>query len=191
MERVMNILLAFSPFLVFVVLERLIGVEPGLLGAVATSLLLLTSDVVIRRRTPKVLEIGTMLLFGALALYGGVTGAVWSIAGVRLAVDAGLLLIVLVSMAIGQPFTLQYARESVPPALWREAEFMRVNVVITAVWAAAFAAMAVIDLAWLMIPTLPPRVVIIATVLALFGAVKFTGWYPDRKRAASARPTNA
>jgi hypothetical protein len=191
MERVMNILLAFSPFLVFVVLERLIGVEPGLLGAVATSLLLLTSDVVIRRRTPKVLEIGTMLLFGALALYGGVTGAVWSIAGVRLAVDAGLLLIVLVSMAIGQPFTLQYARESVSPALWRHAEFMRVNVVITAVWAAAFAAMAVIDLAWLMIPTLPPRVAIIATVLALFGAVKFTGWYPDRKRAASARPTNA
>jgi hypothetical protein len=78
----------------------------------------------------------------------------------------------------------------VPPALWRQAEFVRVNVVITAVWAAAFAAMAVIDLAWLMIPTLPPRVVIIATVLALFGAVKFTGWYPDRKRAASARPTN-
>jgi hypothetical protein len=28
-------------------------------------------------------------------------------------------------------------------------------------------------------------------VLALFGAVKFTGCYPDRKRAASARPTNA
>jgi hypothetical protein len=191
MERVMNILLAFSPFLVFVVLERLIGVEPGLLGAVATSLLLLTWEVVIRRRTPKVLEIGTMLLFGALALYGGVTGAVWSIAGVRLAVDAGLLLIVLVSMAIGQPFTLQYARESAPPGLWRQAEFVRVNVVITAVWAAAFASMAVIDLAWLMIPTLPPRLVAIATVLALFGAVKFTGWYPDRKRAASARPTNA
>jgi hypothetical protein len=120
-----------------------------------------------------------------------VTGAAGSIAGVRIAIDAGLLLIVLVPIAIGQPFTLQYARESVPPALWRQTEFVRVNVVITAVWAAAFAAMAIIDLAWLMIPTLPPRVVIIATVLALFGAVKFTGWYPDRKRAASARPTNA
>jgi hypothetical protein len=58
------------------------------------------------------------------------------------------LLIVLVSMAIGQPFTLQHARESVSPALWREAEFVRVNVAITAVWAAAFAAMAVIDLAF-------------------------------------------
>jgi hypothetical protein len=187
----MNILLAFSPFLVFVVLQRLIGVEPGLLGAVAMSLLLLARDAVIRRRMPKVLEIGTVLLFGALALYGGVMEAAWSIAGIRLAVDAGLLLIVLVSLAIGQPFTLQYARESVPQALWHQPEFVRVNVVITAVWAAAFAVMASIDLVWLMIPTLPPRVVIIVTVLALLGAVKFSGWYPERRRAASPHPTNA
>ena len=64
----MNILLAFSPFLVFVVLQRLTGVETGLLGAVAMSLLLLANDAVIRRTMPKVLEIGTVLLFGALAL---------------------------------------------------------------------------------------------------------------------------
>ena len=50
-----------------------------------------------------------MLLFGTLAPYGGVTGAAGSLAGVRLAIDAGLLLIMLVSMAIGQSFTLQYA----------------------------------------------------------------------------------
>jgi hypothetical protein len=185
MERVMNILLAFSPFLVFVVLQRLIGVEPGLLGAVSMSLLLLARDVVIRRRMPKVLEIGTVLLFGALALYEGVTGAAWSIAGVRLAVDAGLLLIVLVSMAISQPFTLQYAREGVPQASWHQPEFVRTNVVITAVWAGAFAVMSIIDLTWLIIPTLPPRVVIIVTVLALLSAVKFTGWYPDHRRAVS------
>jgi hypothetical protein len=181
----MNILLAFSPFLVFVVLQHLIGVEPGLLGAVVMSLLLLARDAVIRRMMPKVLEIGTVLLFGALALYGGVAGAAWSIAGVRLAVDAGLLLIVLVSMAIGQPFTLQYARESVPQALWSQPEFVRTNVVITAVWAGAFAVMSIIDLTWLVIPTLPPRVVIIVTVLALLSAVKFTGWYPNHRRAVS------
>lgn len=159
----MNILLAFSPFLVFVVLQRLTGVETGLLGAVAMSLLLLANDAVIRRTMPKILEIGTVLLFGALALYGGATGAGWSIAGVRLAVDAGLLLIVLVSMAIGQPFTLQYARESVPQALWRQPAFVRTNVIITAVWAAAFAVMSIIDLVWLLIPALPPRIVIVVT----------------------------
>ncbi len=187
----MNILLAFSPFLVFVVLQRLVAVEPGLLGALAMSLLLVARDAVIRRKMPKVLEIGTAMLFGALAIYGSVAGIAWPIAGVRLAIDGGLLLVVLVSMAIGQPFTLQYARATVPQALWQRPEFVRVNVVITAVWAAAFAVMSLIDLAWLMVPTLPPRVVIIASVLALLGAVKFTGWYPDRNRAASPRPTNA
>jgi hypothetical protein len=38
---------------------------------------------------------------------------------------------------------------------------------------------------------MPARVAIIAAVLALLGAVKFTGWYPDRRRAGSPRPTNA
>jgi hypothetical protein len=189
----MNILLAFSPFLIFVILNRLTGVEPGLLGAVAMSLLLLAKDAVVQRKTPTVLEIGTLLLFGTLALYGAVAGAAWTIAGVRLAVDAGLLLIVLVSMAIGQPFTLQYARESVPPEFWRQPAFVRTNVVITAVWAAAFAVMVAVDLMWLLIPTLSPRVVIIVTVAALLGAVKFTGWYPERQRDAPSLPrtTNA
>lgn len=82
----MNILLAFAPFLVFVVLERAVGVEPGLLGAAATALAFLLRDVLPRTQAPKVLEVGTVLLFGGLALYGALAGADWSTAGVRLAV---------------------------------------------------------------------------------------------------------
>jgi hypothetical protein len=37
--------------------------------------------------------------------------------GVRLRVDAGLLLIVLITLLVGKPFTLQYAREQVPQDL--------------------------------------------------------------------------
>jgi hypothetical protein len=79
----------------------------------------------------------------------------------------------------------------VPQALWHEPEFVRVNVVITAVWAAAFAVMSLIDLVWLLLPTMPAGVAIIVTVLALLGAVKFTGWYPDSRRAVLPRPTKA
>jgi hypothetical protein len=187
----MNILLGFSPFLTFIVLNQFVGLETGLVAAAAVSLLLLVKEAVIRRKTPKVLEAGTFLLFGVLALYQGVAGTPWSIAGVRLAVDAGLFLIVLVSMAIGQPFTLQYARERVPQELWHRPGFVRTNFVITAVWAAAFAAMTLSDLAWFMIPTLSPRIIIIVTVLALLCAAKFTGWYPGHMRAASQRATDA
>jgi hypothetical protein len=181
----MNILLAFAPFIAFVFLERTLGAEPGLAGAAAVALALLIYDALIRQRTPKVLEIGTVILFGALASYGAVNGMDWSVAGVRLAVDGGLLLIVLVSMAIRQPFTLQYARETSPRELWDQPDFIRTNYVITAVWDAAFAIMVAVDLAWLVMPNLPPRVVIIVTLLAIVGAVKFTGWYPHRVRAAA------
>jgi hypothetical protein len=181
----MNILLGFSPFLVFIILNGLVGVETGLIGAAMMSGLLLARELLVRRQVPKVLEIGTAVLFGGLALVGPLLGGGWSIALVRFAIDAGLLLIVLISIVIGQPFTLQYAREQVPRTLWDHPTFRRVNLVITAVWAAAFAIMAAADLAWMLIPGLPPRVVIIVTVAALAGAAKFTSWYPARQRAAA------
>jgi hypothetical protein len=37
----------------------------------------------------------------------------------------GLLPIVLVSMAVGRPFTLQYAREQVEPEFWDKPELVR------------------------------------------------------------------
>ena len=66
---------------------------------------------------------------------------------VRLAVDGGLLVIVLVSLAIGMPFTLQYARESVPKEFWTVPLFITTNQRITAAWAAAFAVMTAADAA--------------------------------------------
>src|SRR5689334_12198735 len=59
-----------------------------------------------------------MLLFGGLTLYAVLEEPTWSVIGVRLCVDSGLLLIVLVSMAVGRPFTLQYAREQVAREFW-------------------------------------------------------------------------
>jgi len=90
-----------------------------------------------------------------------------------------------ISIAIRQPFTLQYARESVPQALWSSREFLRTNDVISAVWALAFAVLVAADFVLLTMPDLPPRFGIIATVLALVGALKFTAWYPNRDRTAA------
>jgi hypothetical protein len=101
------------------------------LAGAAVSAVMLLRDWVTPGRTPKLLQIGTTLLFAGLALYSRMGGPQWSIVGVRLRVDTGLLAIVLASMALGRPFTLQYAREQVAPALWNSAVFMRTNYVIT------------------------------------------------------------
>ncbi len=179
----MGILLAFAPFIVFAVLDRLIGPMEGLIGGALTAAALIVRDGMIRRRALKLLEIGTAILFGGLALYAVLGGPTGSVIGVRLCVDAGLLLIVLLSMLVGRPFTLQYAREQVAAEFWDRPEFIRTNYVITGVWALAFAVMVAAELALLYVPGLPPRAGVIAIILALIGAVKFTGWYPERVRS--------
>lgn len=174
-------LLAFAPFIAFAAADRLVGSVEGLLAGFAVSAVLLLRDWLTPGRSPKLLEIGTAALFGALTLYTFLSHAAWSIMGVRLAVDAGLFLIVVISIAIRKPFTLQYAREQVPQALWSSREFLHTNDVISAVWALAFAVLIAADLVLLTMPELPPRFGIIATVLALVGAFKFTAWYPNRR----------
>jgi len=129
-------------------------------------------------------ELNTFFLFGALTLYSFVYGASWSIAAVRLRVDAGLFLIVLTSIALRQPFTLQYAREKVSSEFWNSPTFVRVNYAITFAWARAFAAMVAADLLMTYVPAVPHSVGVIITVAALYAAVKFTGSYAQRQREA-------
>ena len=87
-------------------------------------------------------------------------------------------------MAVGRPFTLQYARERVAPELWSSPGFVRANYAITAAWALAFLVMVAAELALLYIPGMPRRVGVVAIVLALVGAVRFTSWYPERVRGS-------
>jgi hypothetical protein len=176
----MGILLAFAPFIVFAILDRLVGPVWSLAAGTAVSGVLLLRDLVRPGRTPKILEIGTFLLFGGLTVYMLLGDSSLSVIGVRVCVDSGLLIIVLVSMALRRPFTLQYAREGVAPELWNTPEFLHVNYVISGAWAVAFALMVVAELALLFAPQIPRRVGIIVIVLALVGAVKFTSWYPSR-----------
>ena len=179
----MGILLAFAPFMLFAIVDRLAGATYGLLAGGAVSAALLVRDWLTPGRTPKILEIGTAILFGGLALYALLGGPTGSIMGVRLAVDTGLLLIVLMSIAIRRPFTLQYAREQVPPEYWSQPRFIRTNYVITAVWALAFVVLVLSDLVLVYVPDVPTRVGVTATILALVAAIKFTGWYPTRQQA--------
>jgi hypothetical protein len=177
----MNLLFAFAPFIAFAVVDRTVGAIPGLIAGALVAAALVLRDALSRLRSTKILEVGTLILFGGLTCYSLVMVVAWTIVGVRLCVDAGLFLIVLLSLAVRQPFTIQYARERVAPELWQTHGFLRTNDVITAVWAGAFALMVGADLVMLYVPTVPIRVGVWVTILAIFGAYRFTEWYPKRK----------
>jgi hypothetical protein len=172
-------LLAFAPFITFAVLNHFITPTSALTVAALVSLGLIAREMVLGR-SAKILEVGTCILFGSLAVYAYLSNANWPVVGVKLAVDVGLLAIVLFSLVVGRPFTIQYAREQVPRELWESPEFVRTNQVITLVWLAAFAALIVADLILLYMPDVPHKVGVLLTIGALYGAFKFTVAYPDR-----------
>ncbi len=188
----MSILLGLAPFVVFFILMRLVSPLAGLAAAFAVSFLLGFRHWRHRERL-KVLDIGSLLLFGVLLLYTLTASPRWSVATVRLAVDGGLFAIVLVSLAIGTPFTLQYARERVPQEYWTSPLFFTTNQRITGAWAAAFAVMTAADAAAEYVDAIPLWIDIAATIAAFIAAVWFTQWYPAvvRRRVERVGATGA
>jgi hypothetical protein len=185
----MNLLIAFSPFLLFAVLEHVAGVMAGLMAAAALAGLFVLRDV--RSGHVKLLEVGTLVLFAGLAALAAATGARWSVLQVRLFIDSGLLAIVLLSLLLGRPFTLPYARAQAPVEVWASPRFLRMNKVISAAWALAFAAVVAADAAMLMLPSMPLWAGIAVTLGALLAAWRFSNGYPERlqaRRVAAARP---
>ncbi|UHC13771.1 hypothetical protein LRS73_14310 [Methylobacterium currus] len=170
----MNLLASFTPFVAFAILIHLGFVGAALWVGAAVAAGLMLRDRVVLGRSIKILEAGTLVLFAGLALTTRVTGQTWTIPAVRLVVDAGLLVIVLASLAVGRPFTLQYARETTLPEIWARPHFTRVNRAVTLAWAAAFAVLVLADAAMVFVPEIPRRIDVLATVLALVGAYKFT-----------------
>jgi hypothetical protein len=181
----MSVLLSLSPFVVFFVLMRWGSPLAGLVGALATSALLCLV-MRLRGRSAKILEIGSLVVFGLLTAFTVAAAPRWTVATVRLAVDAGLLGIVLVSLAIGRPFTIQYAREQVPEVFWASPIFTSVNRAITWAWAGAFAVMVAADVCGEWVPAIPIWVDVAASVAAFVGAVAFSRWYPAKVRRAAA-----
>lgn len=92
-----------------------------------------------------------------------------------------------IGIALGKPFTLDYAREAVDKALWTDKGFIRSNVLISSSWAAVFCANAVLALGKAHHFLLADPVYEITSNALLVGAVVFTSWYTKRVRARRAR----
>ncbi len=177
----MGIVFGFLPFIAFAVLA---GFGKLLLGLVAAVVLAVVP--MLRSRSAKLLEAGSAVLFAVLALYAALAPVLPRALEVQLAVNSGLAVIVLLSLAVGRPFTLAYAREQVPPAFWDNPLFLATNRRITWAWAAAFLVMAAASLVRLTVPGVPRAAAEAASIAAIVAAIWFTSWYPKRVRARSA-----
>ncbi|AVJ28669.1 hypothetical protein [Achromobacter spanius] len=178
----MKLLLAFVPFITFALLEHRVGTHAALVAATAVSALLVIRDRFILHASPKTLEVGSLILFGALAFATRFAGFSPSLLSVRLLVDAGLLAIVLGSIFAGRPFTLQYAMERVTPEVAAHPAFRRTAERIAWAWAGAFVVIVLADLAMMYVPAFTPTVGTVVILAALAAAAWFTAWLPKAAR---------
>jgi hypothetical protein len=177
----MGILLGFAPFILFALLTN-ISVSLALWVAFAAAFAIGIRDFA-HTRILRVLDVGSTILFGLLALYAGFIQPSLSVQAVRLVVDCGLLLIAATSIAIRNPFTLQYAREQTQQEFWNTPVFIRTNYIITAVWTLAFLVTTAADATATFNKKFPLSLDIGVGLAALALAVIFTARYPVLVRA--------
>jgi intracellular septation protein A len=180
----MRILRGFLPFVAFIVATKFMTAQAAVWLAFATAVAVFAySRFREPAKQPKILEAGSVVLFGIVGLVARLAPVPLSLGIVRLAVDGGLLLVVLASLVLKNPFTLQYAREETPQELWSNPLFIALNVRITWAWALAFAINAGADALLAFVPAVPIWVDVTLAVGSLAGAALFTTQEAKRARA--------
>ena len=132
-----NLILAFSPLVLFTVVGHLLG--PLVVGwaALASALLALAILIIGLRHGVKLITAASVIVFGglaAIALLGGPTGR-WFVAVFGSGVCALLIGVVMLISVATVPFTEQYARAVVPREHWGSPGFKAINAKISLAWA--------------------------------------------------------
>jgi hypothetical protein len=177
----MTIFLILAPYGAFATLMLVTSAAVSLFASAAICLMVMAYDA-IRGRSIKMLGAGSVVLFAALGTYITLVDSSLSSSAVKLSVDAGVLAISLASLAIRQPFTLQYAREAVDAETASLPGFLKANYVITWAWSAAFLLMVMANVLMIYVPGLPLWSGIAIAFAARNTAVYFTRWYPKYRR---------
>jgi all-trans-retinol 13,14-reductase len=184
----LRIFAGFLPYITQGALAGRIGGAGATIAALGLALVLVAADA--RRGRVKLLEaVGACWFAGVLA--AGFSGFPLPVEHGTKVVMALLSVVAWSSLAVGRPFTEQYAREEWPEALWTDPGFRAVNRLLTALWGVIFAAASVL----LMLSGGAGWGGQAATVLTLCGSVVSATLPPMlarrriRKRLAAAEPT--
>jgi putative sterol carrier protein len=182
---------AFVPWILYWVLAGSGRTTAGILWGLGGSLVINGYRLIIRK--VKILDVVSLVFLAAsglvtlawgsdlVVLYGGVLS------------DLTLALMAWGSLAAGNPFTYDYAKEDWDEAFWDNPIFVRTNQIITAVWGGIFALQALLEGASLVMGLQgTARLLLIAVVprsmlgIGIAFSAWFPRWYPPR---AAARQT--
>jgi hypothetical protein len=183
----MTIFLILAPYAAFSLLMLVTSAEIALFTGAAICLAVIAYDMA-GGRSLKILGAGSVVVFTSVGGYVTEIDPDLSVSGVKFAVDAGIFLVTLGSMAAGKPFTLQYAREVVDAETLKVPGFVKANYIITAAWTFSMLLMMAGNAALIYVPGLPLWSGLLIAFAARNSAVYFTKWYPEYRKAKYGPP---
>lgn len=173
-----KLLVSFAPWLAFLIIARgsLIRVEIALVIALVLSVVM----AVLKLHRGVIMWVGLGFFTAATVAVIGFHN-MWTVQHLGVLANGALAVGSWGSLLAGRPFTLQYARAHTDPSKWNDPLFVRVNVLLTAIWASTFTLNTA--LAWAQTTRVWPEWAChTASYAALIGAAAFTSWYPARVR---------
>lgn len=175
------LLLGFLPWLLFLVLSgnTLTSLERATLVSLAASLIFGFGEL----KRGFILQWGTLIFFSACVVSINLLKMVWVATYMDLLANGALAVTMWVTILVGRPFALQYARRDVPKERWQDPKFVRGCFLITYVWAGlmslAFSISLVRRTSWL---AWPSWVYFSVSLCIIASGLTFTTIFKRRKR---------
>ena len=176
----MAIIITLAPWMVFWALAPYSKIFTAAGTALCLSFLINLRNIL--SGNTKVLPVGAFIFFLALTIASVTVRAPWFFTWAHTIANAAVTLTAIVSILIGKPFVLQYARDRVSKERWNSPKLFHESYVLSWMWVAFFGLMILTSSTFALLPSLPQW---ISTAIhwALFViAMSFSYWYRAKCR---------
>jgi hypothetical protein len=175
------LLLGFLPWLLFLFLSgnTLASLERAIVISLIASLIFGFREL----RSGYILTWGTLVFFSSCAILVNIFKVVWVASQMSLLANSALAVTMWLTLLLGKPFALQYARKGLPKEHWNDPNFIRGCRFITVVWACLMSLSALVSLIH-RIPGLkwPEWVFFLLSMCIMLTGLTFTTVYKRQKR---------
>jgi len=131
---------------------------------------------------------GSIVFFTAALIFVTVLKNMWFIRNFSIFAHGTLLVFSTISVLIGKPFTLDYAKQHTPKELWVNPIFIKTCYIIALVWCGVFGTNTAFAIVQRFHPGLKHSIWAHMDTVLMVAAVFFSSWYPAymrRKRLAA------
>lgn len=173
----LKLFLGFLPWILYLILagNTLVMFESAIIVGLVTSIICQLYEL----KKGFILSWGTLLFFMFMTVSVVILKNSWVIENAGWISNSALPLIVFISLIIGMPFTLQYAKEVISPDKWQQPLFIRINYLLTILWQIIFLLSLVVYLIFNYYKLTDTWSYVIISYIPIFVGLWINIWFPN------------